>query len=491
MTKMIRKEILNFHRFAKNGTVTLQRDYRDDLDEGPLVVPLGKTVHLDLAGYIIDRGRTSATEDGNVITVCGNLQVSDTAPATAHNPAVTRTDPITGQPVTVKGGIITGGRNTGSGGGIWVRCNWIDQSPVTLTLSGGTICGNTSQGTGGGVCLEMFTTFTMTGGAVSGNTAEQEGGGIYGFSVTSLALSGGEITGNASLVNGGGLYMGSESVRLSGSPVISGNKVGTESNNLYLYHDAAVTAGGQLANAVPIGISSSHTPTLSEPVVFTGGLSGKGTAANFVSDNPAYGVRLNGDGEAMLAAKGAIIVQDPTAHGTLTVTTAAPDGSAGASDAACPGDTVTVTLAPNQGWIPGTLIYTFGDEEQTAVTFQRQDGIYTACFLMPVAASVTVAVQEAAFGEANFVLPAETTVIEDGAFRNVAEVRIVDARNCTFIGDAAFADTGIEQILVSKDCEISAAAFGEKTVYVFAEPGGKTQNESCADNPCLIFVPYP
>ncbi len=58
---------------------------------------------------------------------------------------------------------------------------------------------------------------------------------------------------------------------------------------------------------------------------FTRGLSGNGTAANFASDDPAYIVDVNENGEAYLF-KEVVGVTGALANGKLTATVYAPDG---------------------------------------------------------------------------------------------------------------------------------------------------------------------
>lgn len=124
----------------------------------PLVVPVGKTVTLDLNGYSINLGRTAEDAAGNVISVQGALTVKDSR----------------------SNGKITGGYNGGSGGtpggGVYVG--------GTFTLESGEISGNKSR-YGGGVYVAAGGTFTMKGGAITGNTATTLGGSGGGVQVDS------------------------------------------------------------------------------------------------------------------------------------------------------------------------------------------------------------------------------------------------------------------------------------------------------------------
>ena len=53
--------------FNEGSSVMLTRTISAASDDGPLVVPLGKTVILDLAGKDVDRGLKDNLEDGYVI----------------------------------------------------------------------------------------------------------------------------------------------------------------------------------------------------------------------------------------------------------------------------------------------------------------------------------------------------------------------------------------------------------------------------------------
>ena len=255
---------------AENGAViTLDEDVVAYPEDVVLVVPAGKNVTIDLGGHKLDRAREDFEDNGQVITVQGNLTVID----------------------SVGGGTITGGKNKQTGGGVLVEGG-------RLTLTGGAITGNQAQAFGGGVAVaqdENYTggTFTMTGGEISNNSAAN-GGGLYFDNYSQVTLTGGSITGNTAQVAGGVLCDGT-GIKLSGAPVIEDNLDSNEkASNLYLQVTNKITISGTLTDAARIGV------TMSVPGVFTKGLNGKGTAANFFSDNSAYTVKINEAGEAYL-----------------------------------------------------------------------------------------------------------------------------------------------------------------------------------------------
>lgn len=125
------------------GDVTLTRNYEylSGFDNAGLAVSENRT--LNLGSYKIDRKLSTATENGYVIKV------------------------ESGKTLTITGtGQITGGNNSGNGGGIFVDGG-------TLVLSGGNITGNTAA-LGGGVYNGG--TLQMSGAPiVTGNT----GGNVY------------------------------------------------------------------------------------------------------------------------------------------------------------------------------------------------------------------------------------------------------------------------------------------------------------------------
>lgn len=236
--------------------------------------------------------------------------------------------------LTISGGVVQGNTSSGVGRGIY------NAEEKTLNLSSGSIRNNTGgMEHGGGIYNDG--TLNMTGGDISGNTittANKNGAGVYnngtmsvsgaasiqsnwtvgnggaiynagtltvsGGSITTngiyvngttnevktvngggiynagtLTISGGTIQTNKATTNGGGIYNGGATFNLSGTPTISTNYVGNPQNNIYLpetHHIITITAA--LSNETPIGI------TMETPNVFTSGLSGNGTFANFVSD---------------------------------------------------------------------------------------------------------------------------------------------------------------------------------------------------------------
>ncbi|MBO6108800.1 MAG: hypothetical protein J6P16_05285, partial [Eubacterium sp.] len=163
----------------QGGTVTLIDDVTAGEGDSALVIPENKTVTLDLNGHTIDRGLKDKTaiEDGNVITVLGNLTLTDSS--------------------TEKSGKLTGGNTTGNGGGVYVAQNG------TFTMEGGKIdhCTATGENSDGGGVYN-YGAFTMEGGTISDCTATggctatgdySQGGGVYVGKNGAFTMEGGTI----------------------------------------------------------------------------------------------------------------------------------------------------------------------------------------------------------------------------------------------------------------------------------------------------------
>ncbi len=225
--------------------ITLKSDYIASSDNTALVVPQGKEVlTIDLNGHTIDRGLGSedAAADGNVITNhATELHIIDSSRS--------------------KNGRITGGNNTGDGGGIISDVN-------TLELTGVTVSGNKSAGNGGGIW----------------NRAGGSGGGICC-----------------------GRNHHSNKIHVSGSVNVTGNTKsdGTADNVYFSGSQNIIQVTGQLTSSSRIGVGTSV-----QNQTITSGLNGNGAAANFTSDREGRLVTLTSKGEAKLA-KAYVIHFDP------------------------------------------------------------------------------------------------------------------------------------------------------------------------------------
>lgn len=289
------EELQNVISDAESGSVIDVSDFDHDGD-GQIICPencgalsIEDNLTLDLHGCALDRHLTSAKDSGYVIVILsGSLTVTDSPSDQAH------TLTILGEEVTVEGGVITGGYTT-SGGGVY-----ISSMQAALTMDGGAICGNTSyhgggvnnKGTfimnGGVICgntsdygggVYTSNAFTMNGGSICGNTALHDGGGVFNAVISTFTMSGSaSVTGNTAKTTGGGVRNGG-TFRISDSAKVTGNMVGEADDNVNLYDNVKITINGKLTGDARIGV------TMKTPGVFTSGLSDKGTAANFFSDD--------------------------------------------------------------------------------------------------------------------------------------------------------------------------------------------------------------
>ena len=302
-------------------------------------VPSG-TTNLCLNGHGI-----IMTGSGSVVYISGGseLNLYDCDETTEHkftvsDPAAngaglaTVNDSLTENYQTFVGGYITGGNANPYGGGVRVA------KTGKFNMYGGTIIGNKASSHGGGVTVSQVgvgasntRNFVMSGGAICYNTANWGGGiGVYGEVYISenaliskntataggagielesngkLYLDGGNITENLLLGQNGGMWKGAgvhvpggSEFHIKGAPQLTNNyqSDGTTKNNVFVRSGLKVTVDDTLAAGARIGVAIQDTTG-----VFTVGLSGKGTAENFISDNGDYGVLLK-DGEAQIGVR--------------------------------------------------------------------------------------------------------------------------------------------------------------------------------------------
>lgn len=285
-------------------SITLTGDVVACDGESALQVPAGRTVTIDLNGHKIDRHLAQGIKNGYVMEVRGSLTICDNS--------------------SERNGMITGGNHKGSspssyGGGIRVQGQGI------VTLESGSITGNTSEHFGGGVSLQSTSKFYMNGGSVTGNTS-MYGAGIAASDNSTVSISGGTISGNTASYLGGGLnlnvdcnfimtggeiknntavkgagginYVSRGAIKFGGSATVTDNSAGGKAYNVHIPDGKTLTIESALTGI--IGVTTVTAPTGDKPVRLTSGLSGKGNAGNFTSDNDVYSVVCSSDGEAEL-----------------------------------------------------------------------------------------------------------------------------------------------------------------------------------------------
>lgn len=169
--------------------------------EGDSVLKINKNLKINLNGYTIDRGLTTAVERGQVIRISA------------------------GNTVKIYNGTITGGYNRAKDDDSAPNSNTYDYkndaggiyNMGTLVLKDVHVVGNkcikftdsqtnsAATARGGGIYTGKGSSFTMIGGSVSNNEAKGGGGGVYCYQPTSFSMTGVEISHNDSESKGGGI----------------------------------------------------------------------------------------------------------------------------------------------------------------------------------------------------------------------------------------------------------------------------------------------
>ena len=258
--------------------------------------------------------------------------------------------------IVLSGGYITSGRGNKTetvsgardGGAFFVL-------ETTFVMNGGNIIGNYTKRHGAGVFIAKGSHFIMNGGRITHNYANLAGA-VSVYATTSdindnasstMEMHGGEISYNYARYNSGGIHSNSASVsmyatitidggsiinnhvsgsvnqhcggigvggysqiHISGNPIIFGNTFGDVVENIYIYSGSTLLIDGPLTNTTPLPI------TLESSGVFTSGLAGNGTKANFTMENTGMYLVTNSSGEAaILGPKGVTANQDPKKPG--------------------------------------------------------------------------------------------------------------------------------------------------------------------------------
>ncbi|MBR4132063.1 MAG: hypothetical protein IKT99_03715 [Oscillospiraceae bacterium] len=209
---------------GNNNTVGLYTNW----DGGRFCVPEGKTVTLELNGWVLTRDRGSSTGDGEVLYVGKNAKLyvyggtkadpfkdynGDPVNSKAHSVSVyvangNRYD-YTRRKETLYGGIINGGNSDNGGGGIHMK------ESARVYLYNVTIAGNkadnwgASYGDGGGIEMNnKYGYVYMEDSQIIYNAARYDGGGIHvdsDFCRVDMVRS--RIDHNVADDNGGGIYV--------------------------------------------------------------------------------------------------------------------------------------------------------------------------------------------------------------------------------------------------------------------------------------------
>lgn len=346
-----------------SGNVTLCLNGRTLYLNGKhIIVPTGSSLTLcdcGSGGTITGQNYTDGNDDGNgsVYVLGGSF--------TMYSGAISGNKAYSGGGVNVNdrgsftmyGGTISG--NTAQlGGGVSVISG-------SFTMHGGTISNNKASTFGyGGVYVSKNGIFTMYDGSITNNQATRTSGGGGVHVAGSFTMSGGEISGNTAAhasSYGGGVHVArSGSFKLSGDASITGNTSGGSSCNVYLDNNTVITIAGQLTGG-KIGVR------MASPGVFTSGWTSKmGNAAPtnyFSSEDSAYLVECNSDGEAMLhqhsytyTASGGTITETCTCGHSATASVNIPAGA----DLTYTGNAIEPAMVQySTDWLGGALTPTY------------------------------------------------------------------------------------------------------------------------------------
>ncbi|MED9970281.1 MAG: hypothetical protein UFA98_09775, partial [Ruminococcus sp.] len=280
---------------TSNGTTTKYANFSDALNawtDGSTLtlladvtmngtITVSGTRTLDLNGYGITK-----SDQGRLFNVDGNLTINDSNPTrSTHKYTVDETGLAVldeNGTQSFQGGYITGGHGyTTSGEYGWGGFAIVDlghkNQNYSLTINGGTIIGNkTDLGGGGVVRVNSNGIFTMNGGAI-----------IYNTTATDPASE-----------NNDGAVSGEPNVKfyIRGGTIAHNTTKGGVTSDLYLANNQKVIVDGELDSATSIGIKMQNGTG-----VFTNSsTTDYNVASKFKSDDSAYGVLKNTDGQLEL-----------------------------------------------------------------------------------------------------------------------------------------------------------------------------------------------
>ncbi len=300
--------------------IRLTQDLKATSTDGPLNIPTGRNIVLDLNGFTLSRGLTAPQENGHVIDVQqeATLTVRDTSKA-GNGKITGGFQTMEGGGIIVRGalnlesGSISGNKAARDGGGI----NIINSGKVTI--SGGTICCNEATRLGGGIVFSSSGgSLTMTGGTISDNIAGDYGGGIYVYNST-ISVSGGEIVRNQTGYYGGGVYMSNSILNLSKSVKIRDNKStkhGADNVSLQPSDYYNINVIDELLPDSHIGIAM-HNYYTSIPNVISKKLSNPENVRLFESDNSRCWIGLNAEGQIVFGLKQKISFDSEGGSGSM------------------------------------------------------------------------------------------------------------------------------------------------------------------------------
>ena len=255
------------------GTITMLADWTIN---GSLVVDKNQTITLNMNGFMINRGLTSSTSDGEVFWVKDNavLTINGEKNSTTEHKGTIQADMwhynAKGNH-TIYGALITGGYSSNGGGAIHVKENAqvninnvtiagnatsdgqaggaikLDNDGSTVTLYDSEICYNKATGGGGGAIRVEGenTTVQILGTKINNNTVTKgscDGGAIQiNNGTVSIAKSSNrvsEISFNSTTRNGGAIYVANGNLFLHEGTIVARNNAGKEGGAIYVQDDS-------------------------------------------------------------------------------------------------------------------------------------------------------------------------------------------------------------------------------------------------------------
>ena len=233
----LRSEIAN----ASNGdTITLTHNCTASSKDGCLYVPENKkNITIDLAGFTLNRNRTSSDGDGHVIWVKdGSTVTIKDSTATDDKPG---TGTITGGYSKRGGGIYVGENAVCTVEGINIKKNKASDDGAglyvkgTLDMTNCVISDNVAEDSAGGIDTEDTAKLTLNNVVITKNAADDDGGGLYLSLKSDSSITGGEISGNRAKDNGGAFYMDAKEKKLTiSNTAIDGNSSGDDGAGILL-----------------------------------------------------------------------------------------------------------------------------------------------------------------------------------------------------------------------------------------------------------------
>ena len=254
------------------GTITMLNDWH--ISEA-LVVD-GVTITLNMNGFMINRGRTSSTSNGEVFWVKDDsvLNINGEKNSTTEHKGTIQADMwhynAKGNYV-IKGALITGGYSSNGGGAIHIKENAIvtinnvtiagnatsdgegagaiklDSDSSTVTLQDSEICYNKATGGGGGaIRVEgKYTNVQILGTKINNNVVTKgscDGGAIQiNNGTVTIARSNNrvsEISFNTTTRNGGAIYVSNGNLILNKNTIIARNNAGEDGGAIYVDSNA-------------------------------------------------------------------------------------------------------------------------------------------------------------------------------------------------------------------------------------------------------------